>query len=33
VIVPSLWWLFRLTLEGRLSESFRPIELGGEEKR
>jgi cytochrome d ubiquinol oxidase subunit II len=25
VIVPSLWWLFRLTLEGRLSERFQPI--------
>ena len=25
VIVPSLWWLFRLTLEGRLAERFRPI--------
>jgi cytochrome bd ubiquinol oxidase subunit II len=25
VIVPSLWWLFRLTLEGRLSERFHPI--------
>jgi cytochrome d ubiquinol oxidase subunit II len=25
VIVPSLFWLFRLTLEGRLSERFRPI--------
>jgi cytochrome bd ubiquinol oxidase subunit II len=25
VIVPSLWWLFRLTLGGRLSERFHPI--------
>jgi len=25
VIVPSLWWLFKLTLEGRLSEKFHPI--------
>lgn len=25
VIVPSLFWLFRLTLAGRLSESFHPI--------
>jgi cytochrome d ubiquinol oxidase subunit II len=24
-IVPSLWWLFRLTLGGRLSEDFHPI--------
>ena len=25
VIVPSLWWLFKLTLEGRLSDRFQPI--------
>jgi cytochrome d ubiquinol oxidase subunit II len=25
VIVPSLWWLFRLALEGRLAERFEPI--------
>jgi cytochrome d ubiquinol oxidase subunit II len=25
VIVPSIWWLFKLTLEGRLSERFQPI--------
>jgi cytochrome d ubiquinol oxidase subunit II len=25
VIVPSLAWLYRLTLRGRLGESFRPI--------
>jgi cytochrome bd ubiquinol oxidase subunit II len=25
VIVPSLWWLFKLTLEGRLAERFQPI--------
>jgi cytochrome d ubiquinol oxidase subunit II len=25
VIVPSLYWLFKLTLEGRLSEQFHPI--------
>jgi cytochrome d ubiquinol oxidase subunit II len=25
VIVPSLWWLFKLTLEGRLTESFHSI--------
>jgi cytochrome d ubiquinol oxidase subunit II len=27
VIVPSLWWLFKLTLEGRLSGKFEPIGL------
>ena len=25
VIVPSIWWLFKLSLEGRLSERFRPV--------
>jgi hypothetical protein len=25
VIVPSLWWLFKLKLEGRLGERFKPI--------
>ncbi len=25
VIVPSLWWLFKLALEGRLAERFQPI--------
>ena len=25
VILPSLWWLFRLTLTGQLSEAFHPI--------
>jgi cytochrome d ubiquinol oxidase subunit II len=25
VIVPSLWWLFKLTLEGKLSEALQPI--------
>jgi cytochrome d ubiquinol oxidase subunit II len=25
VIVPSLWWLFRLSLEGRIREPFEPI--------
>jgi cytochrome d ubiquinol oxidase subunit II len=29
-IVPSLWWLFRLTLGGRLSEDFHPIAGVGE---
>lgn len=24
-IIPSLWWLFRLTLQGRLSEGYAPI--------
>lgn len=31
VIVPSLWWLFRLTLEGRLSERYRPLVSGGKD--
>jgi cytochrome d ubiquinol oxidase subunit II len=25
IIVPSLWWLFKLALEGRLAERFKPI--------
>jgi cytochrome bd ubiquinol oxidase subunit II len=33
VIVPSLWWLFRLTLSGRLSESFHPIGASESEKK
>jgi cytochrome d ubiquinol oxidase subunit II len=32
VIVPSLWWLFKLTLEGRLSERYRPALPGKEER-
>jgi cytochrome bd ubiquinol oxidase subunit II len=31
VIVPSIAWLFRLTLEGRLSERYKPVVPGGEE--
>ncbi len=32
-IVPSLWWLFRLTLTGQLSEAFHPIGASeGEDK-
>jgi cytochrome d ubiquinol oxidase subunit II len=30
VIVPSIWWLFKLTFEGRLSERYRPVLPGGE---
>lgn len=33
VIVPSLWWLFRLTLAGRLSERFHPIGAPESEER
>jgi cytochrome bd ubiquinol oxidase subunit II len=33
VIVPSLWWLFRLTLEGRLAERFKPIGTSEGERR
>src|ERR671923_153563 len=25
VIVPSIWWLFRLTLHGQLSERYKPV--------
>jgi cytochrome d ubiquinol oxidase subunit II len=32
VIVPSLWWLFRLTLQGRLAERFRPLGPSGGKK-
>ncbi|HET8592894.1 MAG TPA: cytochrome d ubiquinol oxidase subunit II [Solirubrobacterales bacterium] len=31
VIVPSIWWLFKLNLEGRLRERFRPVIPTGEE--
>lgn len=33
VIVPSLWWLFKLTLEGRLAESFHPIGVAESEEK
>jgi cytochrome d ubiquinol oxidase subunit II len=32
VILPSLWWLFRLTLSGQLSETFHPIGTSDGEK-
>jgi cytochrome d ubiquinol oxidase subunit II len=33
VIVPSLWWLYKLALGGRLSEQFHPIITGKDEAR
>jgi cytochrome bd ubiquinol oxidase subunit II len=32
VILPSIAWLFRLTLEGRLSERYKPVIPSGEER-
>ncbi len=32
VIVPSIWWLFKLTLEGRLSDAYQPLLQGKEER-
>jgi cytochrome bd ubiquinol oxidase subunit II len=33
IIVPSLWWLFKLALEGRLAERFKPIGSAAEGER